>query len=362
MIRFFSLLIITALLLAVPVRADELEDVLGVPALEAAVPQDARDVLGSPELRSFSAESALTRLGRYAGEKLTGVLGEVLRPLAEIIVCCLLGAVGACMEAGGQTGLDAPALGSCLAIAVIGIGDVQSVMALGQETLETLLDFSRVLLPTLTSAAAAAGAVSSAGNAYAASAVFSDLLLTAAEGLILPMICGFVAVTAASAVLNDRRLDGAQRFLRWSAKSLMKLLVLAFTACLSLTGILSAAADASAVKAARTVLSAALPVVGRLLADASEALVAGAGLIRGAVGVYGLLVCLAALLLPVLRLGLRCLLFRGAAAICSGFSGARQTGLLSGLADAYGMLLGLVGSGAAVEFLAIISLIRTVTV
>ena len=64
MIRFFSLLIITALLLAVPVRADELEDVLGVPALEAAVPQDARDVLGSPELRSFSAESALTRLGR----------------------------------------------------------------------------------------------------------------------------------------------------------------------------------------------------------------------------------------------------------------------------------------------------------
>ena len=361
MIRFFTILIIMALLLAVPVCAEELEDVLGVPELENAIPPEVREALGKAELRSFSAESALTRLVRYAGEKLTGILREVLRPLAEILLCCLLGAAGECMETGRQIGFDAPALGSCLAVAVIGIGDVRSVLVLGQETLRTLLDFSRALLPTLTSAAAASGAVSSAGAVYAASAMFSDLLLTAAEGLILPLICGFAAVTAASAILAERRLDGAQRFLRWGAKALMKLLVLTFTAYLSLTGILSSAADASAVKAAKTVLSAALPVVGKLLADASEALVAGAGLIRSAAGVYGLLACLAAVLLPVLRLGLRCLLFRGAAAVCAGFSGTRQTSLISGLADAYGMLLGLVGSGAAVEFLAIFSLIRTVT-
>ena len=97
------------------------------------------------------------------------------------------------------------------------------------------------------------------------------------------------------------------------------------------------------------------------MADASEALIAGAGLVRSAVGIYGLLACAAVVLVPVLRLALRCLLFRAAAMLCAGIAGARQTKLIASLADACGMLLGLVGAAAVIVFFSIIFLIRTVT-
>jgi stage III sporulation protein AE len=88
--------------------------------------------------------------------------------------------------------------------------------------------------------------------------------------------------------------------------------------------------------------------------------VAGAGLLRSAIGVYGMLITLAAVCLPVLRLAARWLLFRAAAAVCVGVAGERQSRLIGRLSTIYGLLLGLVGIAAAAEFLSIISLIRTV--
>ena len=129
---------------------------------------------------------------------------------------------------------------------------------------------------------------------------------------------------------------------------------------MGVTRTLGAQTDAAAAKTVKAVLSTALPVVGKLLSDASEALVAGAGLLRGTVGVYGMLITLGAVCFPVLRLGLRWLLFRAAAAVCAGIAGERQGQLISRLSAVYGLLLGLIAVAAAAEFLSIISLIRTV--
>lgn len=319
-------------------------------ALEGLRPEDAELSRGLETLWNFM----LTHFG--------GALRETLRPVAGIVAVTVLCGAAECFVSAGKSGFNAVGFGGCLAVSVIGIEDVHSVLVLGSDTLTQLVDFSRALLPTLATAAAAGGAVNSAGSACAAAALFSDILISAAQGLILPMICACVAASVSSAVLDDRRLDGAIRFLQWAVRSLMRLLVLGFTAYMSVTRVVSGAADAAAVKAAKAALSAALPVVGKLLADASDALVAGAGLVRGAVGVFGLLVCLAAVIVPVLRLGLRYLLFRAAASLCCGVASARLSGLINALGSAYGLLLGLVGSAAAIEFFSIISFIRTVTV
>ena len=360
MIRRGLFCLLLAVCVSCPALAVELEDAFGTAQVAEAAPREAREILGGPDADGADLNAGLERLLSFAQAHFSEEMKNVLRPLGGMIAVCLLCGLAEVLYT-GTGGFDAVTLGGCLAIAVIGVEDVRSVLACGIEVLTELTDFSRVLLPVLTTTAAASGAAGSAAAAYAVSAMFSDLLLTGAETLIFPMICGYAAVSVCSAVLGDRRLDGAVRFLQWGAKLLMKGLVLCFTAYLTLTGILAGTADAAAVKAAKTLLSAALPVVGKLMADASEALVAGAGLIRGAVGVYGLLVCLAVVALPVLRLGLRCLLFRAAAAVCAGFAGERQTRLITGLGNAYGMVLGLIASAAAIEFLAVISLIRTVT-
>ena len=353
------LLLPLALLLALPARAAALEDALGLPEVAAAAPREALDAVGSPGVTEAELNTGLEKLFAWLRAHFPEALREALRPLAGIVAVTLLCAAGTGFAASGAGG-EAVELAGCLAVALIGAQDVRSVLRLGSETLHTLRDFSRVLLPTLTTAAAAGGAGGAAGAVWAATALFSDLLLSAAEQLILPLLCGFVGASAAAAVLGEQRIEGAVGLLQWLARTLLRGLAMAYTAYLGVTRVLGAQTDAAAAKTVKSVLSATLPVVGRLLSDASEALVAGAALLRGALGVYGLLVTLAAVCLPVLRLALRWLLFRGAAAVCAGIAGARQGRLIGRLGAAYGLLLGLVGTAAAIEFLAICSLIRTV--
>ena len=62
-------------------------------------------------------------------------------------------------------------------------------------------------------------------------------------------------------------------------------------------------ADAAAIKTAKMAISRAVPVVGGILADAADSVLAGAGAVKNTVGAAGLLAVLAVCLLPLMRLG-----------------------------------------------------------
>ena len=351
-------LLLALLVVPIQARAAELSDVIDFGAVAEAAPPEAAEISEPPDGSEIDFNAGLEKLWAVALNAFPDALREALRPLAAIVAVALLCALAESFS-GNVSGAETAAFAGCLAVSVVGAKDVHSVLTLGVETMGRLSEFSRVLLPTLTTAAAASGTPGTAGAVWAASALFSDLLLTAADRLILPLICGFTAAGCAAAVLGEKRIDGAVRLLQWSARTCLKALVLAFTAYLAVTRALGAASDAAAVKTAKAALSA-VPVVGRTLSDASEAIAAGAGVLRAAVGGYGMLAVLSALLLPLLRLTLRCVAFRGAAAVCSGIAGERIAGLIGRLGTAYSLLLGLLCTAAAIEFLSIISLIRTV--
>ena len=65
--------------------------------------------------------------------------------------------------------------------------------------------------------------------------------------------------------------------------------------------------------------------------------------------------------LLLLLLGCHYLFFRAAGDAVASFSEKRVGGVIQGLADVYGMLLGMVGSVGVMLFVSIISLMRTVT-
>lgn len=346
-------------LLAAPCAAAEYSDALGTDELEQALPEAAEQALGEMTVEDAALDSGLEKILAFLQGQFHAVLAEVLRPLTAVTAITLLYAIVRPLQT-AHGALDPVGFGACAAVSAAALGDVSSVFSLGQRTLLEMADFSHALLPTLTAAACAAGAPTSAGVKYAAGALFSDLLLTAANDLILPLLCAYTAAACANAALNGV-LAGPVRLAAWSARMLMKALVLCFTGYLSLSGVIASGADAAAVKAAKAAIGTMLPVVGKTVADASEALVAGAGLIRNSVGVFGLLAALGVLALPLLRLGLRYLLFKAAAALLSAAAGDRVAKLIDAVASAYGMVLGLVGSGAAILFLSVFSLIRTVS-
>ncbi len=326
--------------------------------VEKALDGSAGEIMSGMDIESFSADGIMERLGDYIMSHIRSELLAVLRPVGAVVAAAMLCSVGEGMQLKKE--MDYVNLAGCLAIAVAALGDVNSVSAMGRQALVDMQEFSRVLLPVLASASAGAGAVGSSAAKYAASALFMDILIAGARNLLLPLLGAYSAALVASAATGDGRLKAAVKLMKWLSKISLTAFVSVFTFYLGLSGIAASGADAATAKAAKAIIGGFVPVVGKMVAGASDTIAAGAGLIRNAVGVFGLGAVLSLCAAPFLAIGLRYLLFKAAAAVAGLVSGDRIASLVEGISTVYGMLLGLVGTGAVLMFISIFSLIRTV--
>ena len=256
---------------------------------------------------------------------------------------------------------DMVSLGGTVAVSAIAISDVHSFLGMGMETLLSLSDFSKALLPTMCAAAASAGAFTSASAKYAATALFMDVLITIATNVIMPLISIYLAAVIANAVLSKDTLANVSKLLKWLCTSALTLLTLAFTSYLGMTGLISGKADEFATKLTKTALGSVLPVVGSIVSDTAETLVAGAGILRNAIGVFGFLAVAAICLTPFLTLGLHYLVYKGTAAFSEALADKRMAELISDVGAAFGMLLALVGAGGIMLFFSLISSMKAVS-
>lgn len=332
------------LLLALPARAAGQAELYGADGL-----RDGLDARTDTLLEDVDP----TRAGDFSGA-MRGILRDALHSLPDAVksaaraLSVLLAILLFCALAGnveGGVSRQAAALAGALAVTGACTVNLQAMIALARETIGEVSAFSELLLPVLSSAIAASGAVTSAGVLYAGSALFMNVLLTLITRLLIPLVYAFCALAAAQCATGEALLARLRELLGWIISVSLKGVMYVFTAYLTVSGIVSGTADAAGVKAAKAAFSAALPVVGGIVSDATESVLAGAQALKASVGAFGLLALLAMGLLPFLRIALQYLALKVAAA-AGGLTGEdRLPALLSHLSTAMGYMLAMTGCG-----------------
>lgn len=338
--------------------------------LSSAVGMDELQNAAGAYLDGYLNTSALTGSDFGGGAKaildaqrsvIPGILKGVGRSGAVLMLVALLcGLVGSVEEGAGKGGLDPARLAGAAAVCAIAVVDVNSLMSLGRQALEQMKSFSALLLPTVTAACAAAGTPVSAAARQGATLIFFDLLITLAERFLLPLVYAYIAaVTAAAALDNDglRRLGG---LIKWACTGLLTGLLTVFVFYLTFTGAVAGNADALAQKAAKTALAGMVPVVGSILSDAAETVVAGAGVLKGTVGVLGLLTVLAICLTPFLQLGLHYLAYKCAAVLSATAAPGFAAGLIDAVGSAFALMVGMVGGSGVILYVALVTSVKAV--
>ena len=79
---------------------------------------------------------------------------------------------------------------------------------------------------------------------------------------------------------------------------------------LRMTGAAAGAADAMTVQMTRSAIATAVPVVGSIISEATGTVLAGAGVLKNAVGIFGMLAVLAICLTPFLNMAVQYLLYK----------------------------------------------------
>ena len=341
---------------------------LVAPAWGAELPREVRDALPAAaeeiteELEDpASLSEGLSRLW----DRALGYVEEAVRQsisggvvlLAAAVLCAL---TEECMDAAGGKVHFVPMAGA-LAITLAAAGSVKTMMGLGQETVEELNTFSKALLPTLAAVSAISGGAVGATLRQIATVFFADLLLGLIHGLLMPMVYLYAGALAAGCCLADKRLTAVAELLKTVCTKLLTAALLAFTLYLTVGGIFAGTVDSARVRVTKTAISGMIPVVGGIIAEASETVLAGAGLLKGAIGVFGLLGVLALCAYPFLQLGIQYLLYKLTAFLASVIGDTELCGLIGGLGGAFGLILGMVGSCALVLLVSILASAAVVT-
>jgi len=365
-------LIALVLLLGVPAAAEPLvtdaygaaleqADALGLDGLVEALPEEARSLMG--EYGSFNVPDFGDGLSGVLGAALsqvTGIFRGALRNaaliLAVAILCGLAGSICATEIQGNVVTVT-----GVLAIAAVTVGNPSAFIGLGGQTLSQIKDFAGVLLPVMAAAGAAGGAITSASAQYAATMLFLDVLLTIADQVIMPLVYAYIAVSVGNAAFGGDALRSAAGLLKWIATILLTGIVIVFVAYLTITGVVSGSTDALTTRVAKTAVATILPVVGGILTDAASTVVAGAGILRNTTGVLGMLATIAICAIPFLRLGASYLLYKLAAGLMAPVADARLARLTADMSGAFAVVLGLVGAGALMLFITLLSMIKMVT-
>lgn len=325
-----AICMILVLSLAQPAQAMEFTAPEAPNAASDYMPEDPSDFSSGVMELLGKAVAAVRPDIREAGRVCIGLLASVL----------LISILGTGSEGIKQTSkwIGTAAIGSTL------LFSVNSMITLGSDTVGELCGYGKLLIPVMASALAAQGGAATSAALYSGTAAVIALISSLVSKLLVPMVYFFLGLAAANSATGSDLLKRMKDLLRWCISWCLKTVLTLFTTYMGLTGVISGTADAAAVKAAKTAISAAVPVVGGVLSGATETVLVSAGLMKNAAGIYGILAVLAIAVEPFFRIGIQYGMLKIAAALGSIFGCKEMTDFIGDFCDAMGLLLAMTGS------------------
>jgi len=115
-----------------------------------------------------------------------------------------------------------------------------------------------------------------------------------------------------------------------------------FITILSLEGSITGAVDGVTAKTTKAAVSTVIPVVGKILGDATDAVLGCAGILKNAVGFVGVIVISGICLSPIIKLTLLSFTYYIASCVCQPIADEKILGLLDNISDTFKILLAII--------------------
>ncbi len=358
--KVFCLCVLLALVLPTVYAKEKLYDALEVSEVISAAPREA-DI----EFReNISFENGLGSVFEKVFSGIRVFLTQGIRCVGVICaVSFLVGFAESFMPSGDNGALKVViALVGALSVTVTASGSITSVIGMGKEFISGVDAFSKALIPSVAAAEAASGFAGSATVKAGIALVFSDVLISFINSVLLPLVYINIFAGAANAASKNSVLqkisEFSVKFVSWS----LRVLLGAFVSYIGISGIVTAGADKAALSTAQLAIGAAVPVVGSIVSEAAETVMSGATMMKNAIGVFGMLSILSAFATPFAAMLVNFFAFKAASLVSSPVLSGGISELSSKIAESFGLIIAMCASVATVIIIAVIAAMKSVGV
>ena len=339
-LRVFLALTVFILLLSLPVRADEAElyQNSGADTLMEALPEEAQSLLqnvGADPMET-PAPDAATKLFSALSEGFRAEWTAPARALLTLLASCVLCRL--VQEFAAKELSYAVSVCGALCAAVTLLSPMASLLGQAARVTDAAAVFLLAAVPVYAGLLFTAGNTVTAPTYGALSLAAANAVSVLSSAVLIPVLRVFLAFSVASAVTSfdlKRLTDALYKVIKWA----LVLAVTVYTGVLSVQTIVANSAEMAGGKAAKMLVSGAIPIVGSAFSDAFSVIVSGA---------FGLLASLA-IFLPLCIKAAAWLLICFCAGLAAEVLGLKPlASFLNGCAAALRLLIAAVCSVGAV--------------
>lgn len=226
--------------------------------------------------------------------------------------------------------------------ATIILTSFSSSISLVKNTVQNLVGFTNSLLPILITLMLTTGAITSAGVLQPILLLLINFIGNTISNFILPVVLISTSLSIISGISDDIKISKISKFLNSSVVWVLGIIMTIFVTVLSLEGSLTETVDGVTAKTTKAAVSTVIPVVGKILGDATDAVIGCAGILKNAVGFVGIIVILGICLMPIIKLTILTITYYLASAICQPIADTKIVNLLGTMGDTFKVMLAIV--------------------
>ena len=238
-----------------------------------------------------------------------------------------------------------------IAIVTIIMSNFSDIINLVKDTTINLVGFMNTLIPVLISLMLYTGSITTTSILQPIILFMVNFIGNFIQDILIPIILIITSISIISKISDNLQVEKIAKFLKSSTIWFLGLILTIFVGIVSLEGTLASSVDGITAKTAKTIVSSAVPVVGKILGDVIDSVLGCGVILKNAVGFLGVIIIIGICILPILKLSVLTISYKLVASISEVIADAKIVKLLDQIADIFKILLGIL---VTVAFMVII--------
>ncbi len=228
-----------------------------------------------------------------------------------------------------------------IAIVTIIMSNFSDVINLVKQTSNNLIGFMNTLIPVLVSLMLYTGSITTTSILEPIILFLINFIGNLIQNILIPIILIIASISIISKISDQVQVAKLSKFLKSSTLWFLGIILTIFVGIVSLEGTLASSVDGITAKTAKSIVSSAVLVVGKILGDVVDSVLGCGIILKNAVGFVGVVIIISICIVPILKLSVLTISYKLVASISEVIADAKIVKLLDEMGDIFKILLGI---------------------
>lgn len=254
----------------------------------------------------------------------------------------------------------AAALSCHITLGMMAMFSFQEAWNLGENAIERMVDFMNAMLPQMLVITSGLGNLTGSALLFPLLMTTTTTVANSIKTIVLPLTLSATVLHILNQLTEGIRVEKLAKFLTQAAQLSLGFMITAFVGFITVRTMYASALDKVVLRTGKFVTDHTIPVVGKMLSDTIEVAAGYVVVLKNALGIYGALMILGILALPLLQMIVMAALYRIAGALAEPLGDRRTAALLEKIGGSLWLLTAALASVSLV-FLMMLALIVGLT-